>query len=79
MTGNWQTGRRVFDPKTMVPMNGEERMISYGEAGLCKDCKIELAMDYGGVCSLCHSTFMSWFFRGHHYEIREFRNAGKGG
>jgi hypothetical protein len=31
------------------------------------------------VCSPCHAQFMYWLFRGHHYDVREFRDMGKGG
>jgi len=70
---------RVFDPKTMVPMNTEEYLIAQGDAGLCGQCKMALRMTSGKWCGHCHAKFMYWFFRGHHFDIVEFRDMGKGG
>ena len=68
--------QRVFDPKTMVPRNTDELLISRGDAGLCYRCKMRRSTE---LCSHCHTRFMYWLFRGHHYEIKEFRDMGKGG
>ena len=70
---------RVFDPKTMVPQNTDEILISQGQDGLCRNCKMRLRMFCDTVCSHCHAVFMYWIFRGHHYEIVTFRVDGKGG
>lgn len=71
--------QRVFDPKTMVPQNTDEILIARGDAGLCRRCKMRLRMFSDTVCSPCHARFMYWLFRGHHYDVREFRDMGKGG
>jgi hypothetical protein len=63
--------RRVFDPKTMVPQNTDEY--------LCRKCKMRLRMYGVIVCSPCYERLTFRIFRGHHYEIKEFRDMGKGG
>jgi hypothetical protein len=60
-------------------MTTDDYLIAQGDDGLCPMCKLRLRMSSGDICSPCHGAFMYWLFRGHHYEIREFRDAGKGG
>jgi hypothetical protein len=63
----------------MLSRTAEDYVRAEGEAGLCELCKMRLRMLCDSVCSRCHAREMYWLFRGHHYEIRDFRDAGKGG
>jgi hypothetical protein len=40
---------------------------------------MELRMHCDPVCNHCYAQFMTWLCIGHHYEIKEFRDMGKGG